>query len=157
MGNACDVLEELIRRDIIPDIVTDQTSAHDELNGYIPCNLSLEKARELREKDPETYKKKSLETMAKHVAAMVECQRKGAVVFDYGNNIRAGALKGGFKEAFSFTSLLAIQLIIRDTTSVKLCNASLNNAKLPERIPPTTCAIVIAIFKRIEIKRLRPL
>lgn len=99
VGNAADILPELVNRNIIPDVVTDQTSAHDELNGYVPNHMSLKEAEELRESNPEEYKKKSYKAMADHVEAMVMCQRKGAKVFDYGNNIRAQAIKGGFKDA----------------------------------------------------------
>ena len=101
-GNAADVLSQLVQRNEIPDIVTDQTSAHDELNGYIPIGYEMEAARRLRKEDPERYKIESRRSMATHVKAMVDCQAKGAVVFDYGNNIRSGAKQGGFSEAFAF-------------------------------------------------------
>lgn len=102
VGNAAEVLPELLRRGFIPDVVTDQTSAHDELNGYVPCGMSLEAALKLRKNDPEAYKKQSFASMAQHVRAMVDCQKRGSKVFDYGNNIRAQAKIGGFEEAFSF-------------------------------------------------------
>lgn len=101
-GNVAEVLPKLVKRGFIPDIVTDQTSAHDELAGYIPHQLSLEEAIKLRHKDPEAYKKLAYTSMAQHVRAMIDCKEKGAVVFDYGNNLRAQAVKGGCKEAFSF-------------------------------------------------------
>ncbi|MDB2447174.1 urocanate hydratase, partial [bacterium] len=82
VGNAADVLPELVRRGVIPDVVTDQTSAHDELNGYVPNGMSLEEAVALRESNPDEYKKKAYKAMAVHVSAMVDCQKKGAQVFD---------------------------------------------------------------------------
>ncbi len=102
VGNCADVLPEMIKRGFIPDVVTDQTSAHDELNGYVPHGLSLAEAIKLRRDDPTTYKKRAYLSMAQHVEAMVTCQEKGARVFDYGNNIRAQAVKGGFERAFAF-------------------------------------------------------
>ncbi|RLE16044.1 MAG: urocanate hydratase [Acidobacteria bacterium] len=102
LGNAADVYPELLRRGIIPDVVTDQTSSHDELNGYVPAEISYEEALKLRESDPETYKKMSFESMVKHCDAMVKFQEKGAIVFDYGNNLRGQALAAGLKNAFAF-------------------------------------------------------
>ncbi len=100
--NAVDLYTELLKRGIIPDVVTDQTSAHDELNGYVPSGIPYEEALKLRKENPEKYRKLSYESIVKHVEAMVEFKKKGAVVFDYGNNIRGQAYKAGFKEAFSF-------------------------------------------------------
>ena len=100
LGNAADVYNELLKRGIIPDIVTDQTSAHDMLNGYYPSGLSVEEADKLREDNPDEYLRKAYDTVKIHVEAMVEFQRKGASVFDYGNNIRAQAEKAGYKDAF---------------------------------------------------------
>src|SRR5512138_2252384 len=91
VGNAADVHPELLRRGVRPDLVTDQTSAHDALGGYVPAGLSLEEARELRRRDPGQYVERALDSMAVHVRAMLEFQRHGAVVVDYGNNIRAQA------------------------------------------------------------------
>ncbi len=102
IGNAVDVLQELLRRNFLPDLVTDQTSAHDELNGYVPHGVSLEEAEELRASDPEHYKKLSVASMGKHVEAMLEFQKRGSIVFDYGNNIRAQAVKAGVANAFDF-------------------------------------------------------
>jgi urocanate hydratase len=102
IGNAVDVLQELLRRNFHPDLVTDQTSAHDELNGYVPQGVSLEEAEEMRQSDPERYQKLSVESMGKHVALMIEFQKRGSIVFDYGNNIRAQAVKAGVKNAFDF-------------------------------------------------------
>jgi len=95
VGNAAEVLPELVRRGITPQIVTDQTSAHDALNGYVPAGLSMEAAASLRRQDPDAYIARSMESMARHVEAMLAMQRSGAVAFDYGNNIRAGALRQG--------------------------------------------------------------
>ena len=97
-----DMIERLLDDGMIPDILTDQTSAHDPLYGYIPNGFSLEAATELREQDPETYKKKSMKSMARHVGLMLEMQQKGSITFDYGNNLRAFALEGGEKNAFDF-------------------------------------------------------
>ena len=101
-GNASDTHPELVRRGIIPDVVTDQTSAHDALNGYVPGGMTFEEALELRKKDPVTYVKRSMESMKRHCEAMVEMQKRGAVVFDYGNNLRGQAKAAGFDEAFSY-------------------------------------------------------
>ena len=102
IGNAVDVLGELLKRNFLPDLLTDQTSAHDELNGYIPQGLSVEEAAELRGRDPEEYKRRSVASMGEHVSLMLEFQKRGAIVFDYGNNIRAQAVKAGVKDAFNF-------------------------------------------------------
>ncbi|HED10573.1 MAG TPA: urocanate hydratase [Caldithrix abyssi] len=102
LGNAAEILPEMVRRKITPDIVTDQTSAHDELNGYVPHGLSYEQALELRKKDPESYIEKSYASMARHCRAMLDMQKAGAVVFDYGNNLRAQAQKAGVDNAFDY-------------------------------------------------------
>lgn len=102
LGNAADVYEEFVRRGITPSLVTDQTSAHDVLNGYVPSGMPLAQAKELRVSDPEKYKKLALETIARHVKAMLELQKRGSRVFDYGNNIRAQAKKQGVENAFDF-------------------------------------------------------
>jgi len=99
-GNAADVLPELARRGVVVDVVTDQTSAHDALNGYVPNRMSLADAESLRRTDPNTYVRRATEAMAAHVRAMLELKRRGAVTFDYGNNIRAQAQKGGVADAF---------------------------------------------------------
>ena len=99
-GNAADVLPELVRRGIVPDVVTDQTSAHDALNGYVPNGISLAEAESLRRTHPERYLVRSMESMATHVRAMLACKRAGAITFDYGNNIRAQAQKAGVQDAF---------------------------------------------------------
>lgn len=102
IGNAAEVYSELVRRGIVPDLVTDQTSAHDALNGYIPAGLSLEEADELRQRDPQAYIKRSMESMVTHVRAMLDMQKMGAVVFDYGNNLRGQALAAGETHAMDF-------------------------------------------------------
>ncbi|NVJ02982.1 urocanate hydratase [Myxococcus sp. AM009] len=102
IGNAASVFRELYRRGIKPDLVTDQTSAHDPLNGYIPTDLSLEAAAELRQRDPETYVRRARESMMLHVQAMNDFQKAGSHVFDYGNNLRGQAELGGMENAFEF-------------------------------------------------------
>jgi len=101
LANAADVIPELANRNIIPDLVTDQTSAHDELNGYVPNGMPYEKALALRKSDPDEYIRQSMRAMAEHVKGMIELKQRGAVAFDYGNNIRGQALKAGVGDAFS--------------------------------------------------------
>jgi urocanate hydratase len=101
IANAADVYPELVTRGVAPDVVTDQTPAHD-LTSYVPKGLTLEEADELRTKDPDEYARRSMESIAEHVQAMLDFQKKGAVVFDYGNNIRQRAYDAGVKEAFAF-------------------------------------------------------
>lgn len=102
LGNAAEVLPELVKKGIVPDAVTDQTSAHDPLNGYIPAGLTLQKAAELRKSRADDYIKQSTKSIVTHVQAMLDLKERGSVVFDYGNNIRQVALDGGLKEAFAF-------------------------------------------------------
>jgi len=102
LGNAADVFPELLSRGIIPDLVTDQTSAHDELNGYVPAGIPYFDALELRKSNPDKYKQMAYDSMVKHCRAMVEFQKKGAITFDYGNNLRGQALKAGYSDAFAF-------------------------------------------------------
>src|SRR5579884_1883115 len=102
VGNCADVLPELVRRGVVPDLLTDQTSAHDPINGYIPRGLTLEQAAELRRRNPEEYRRRALESIARHVEAMLELQKLGAVTFDYGNNIRTMAYEAGVKNAYDF-------------------------------------------------------
>jgi urocanate hydratase len=102
IGNAAEIYPELVRRGITPDLVTDQTSAHDALNGYIPAGMTLQEADELRRRDPQTYIQRSKESMVAHVRAMLEMQKRGAVVFDYGNNLRGQALEAGETHALDF-------------------------------------------------------
>jgi urocanate hydratase len=102
VGNAADTHPDLLKRGIIPDVVTDQTSAHDPLGGYVPNGMSFAEALELRERNPREYVDRSMRAMAVHVEAMLGFKAGGAVVFDYGNNIRAQAAKAGVKNAFDF-------------------------------------------------------
>jgi urocanate hydratase len=102
VGNAADVFEDLLGRGLVPDVVTDQTSAHDPLGGYVPAGLTPDQAAELRGSDPERYVTAARETMARHCAAMVAFQDAGSEVFDYGNNLRTEALAGGFERAFDY-------------------------------------------------------
>ncbi|WP_243286049.1 urocanate hydratase [Geothrix terrae] len=102
LGNAAEVLPEILKRGFQPDLVTDQTSAHDEYNGYIPAGLSLEQAAAMRKDQPEAYVQRALSSMRTHVEAMIEFQRRGAITFDYGNNIRAQAQRAGCENAFAF-------------------------------------------------------
>jgi len=100
VGNCADVLPELLRRGFVPDVLTDQTSAHDPLNGYVPNGMSLDEARRLRASDPDDYLARSFHSMGVHVEAMLALQKRGAVTFDYGNNIRTQAAKAGVKNAY---------------------------------------------------------
>jgi urocanate hydratase len=106
VGNCADVLPEMVRRDWIPDLLTDQTSAHDPLNGYIPRGVTLDQAAQLRSSDPKTYIARSIESMAIHVQAMLDMEERGAVTFDYGNNIRTMAFEGGVKNAYNFPGFI---------------------------------------------------
>ncbi|OFV84653.1 MAG: urocanate hydratase, partial [Acidobacteria bacterium RIFCSPHIGHO2_02_FULL_67_57] len=102
VGNCADVIPALAERGVVPDLLTDQTSAHDPLNGYIPSGLAVEQAAELRRKAPDGYLKRSFESIARHVEGMLRLQRLGAVTFDYGNNIRTMAYEHGVSEAYAF-------------------------------------------------------
>ncbi len=102
VGNAAEVLPRMIGRGFIPDIITDQTSAHDPLNGYLPAGFTLEEGKKLREENPSEYVKLSKASMARHVEAMLAMKQRGAIAFDYGNNIRQVAFDQGVKDAFSF-------------------------------------------------------
>ncbi|MBO6535394.1 MAG: urocanate hydratase [Balneolaceae bacterium] len=102
VGDIGDVLEKLIEDGITPDILTDQTSAHDPLNGYVPHGISLEEAIELRKSNPKEYEHRSIESMARHVRHMLTLKDRGAITFDYGNNLRAYAKQGGVENAFDF-------------------------------------------------------
>lgn len=106
LGNCADVLPEMVRRGWIPDMVTDQTSAHDPLNGYIPSGVSLDEASVLRKTDPSDYVRRALSSMAAHVRAMLDMQTQGAVAFDYGNNIRTMAFEGGESRAYDFPGFI---------------------------------------------------
>jgi urocanate hydratase len=100
LGNAAEILPELLARGIKVDVLTDQTSAHDTLNGYVPAHIPYEEALALRKSDPQRYVKLARESIVEHIQAMLGLQRKGAVTFDYGNNIRGEAFSGGLKNAF---------------------------------------------------------
>jgi urocanate hydratase len=102
LGNAAEVHWELLDRSINPDVVTDQTSAHDVLYGYIPAGLSIDAAADLRETDPVEYERRAMDSMSRHVEAMLEFKRRGSVVFDYGNNLRQRALDNGVDHAFDY-------------------------------------------------------
>ena len=103
IGNCADVIPEMARRGVVPDLLTDQTSAHDPLNGYIPRGLTLEEAAEIRRSDPEDYLARSYESIARHVRGLLDLQKLGAATFDYGNNIRTMAYEhGGVGDAYSF-------------------------------------------------------
>lgn len=99
-GNCADMLPILLERGIVPDVLTDQTSAHDPINGYVPNGMSFSEAIALRMSNPEQYRKESVRTMGEHVAAMLELKRRGSITFDYGNNIRAYAMEAGVSDAF---------------------------------------------------------
>ncbi len=101
LGNTADIVPEFVKRDIVPDLLTDQTSAHDALNGYVPHRISYQDALKLRKSNPEEYEKRALESITVHMQAMLDLQKKGAVAFDYGNNIRGQAIKVGIKDAFN--------------------------------------------------------
>lgn len=102
LGNAADVVPEFVARGIVPDIVTDQTSAHDELNGYVPNGIPYEEALSLRKSDPDRYIELAYRAMADHCRAMLQLREMGSVVFDYGNNLRGQAQKGGVENAFDY-------------------------------------------------------
>ena len=102
VGNCADVLPELDRRGVVPDVLTDQTSAHDELHGYVPNGMTLQEAADLRERNPGDYVQRSMQAMRTHCEAMVSLMRKGAITFDYGNNLRGQAQRAGYHDAFAF-------------------------------------------------------
>ncbi len=102
VGNAADVMPELLRRGVVPDVLTDQTSAHDTLNGYVPVGLTLDEAARLRASDPREYVRRASESMATHVRALLELRARGAVTFDYGNNLRTVAYDAGVTNAFDY-------------------------------------------------------
>ena len=111
VGNASEIYPQVVKRGIVPDVVTDQTSAHDPLQGYVPGGITLSEATQLRKKAPNEYVKRAIESMGIQVEAMLELKQRGSVVFDYGNNLRAQALKAGVKEAFSYPGF--VQAYIR--------------------------------------------
>ena len=102
VGNCADLIPELAKRGVVPDILTDQTSAHDPIGGYVPNGMTLEQAREVRKKDPQEYRKHSIAAMGKHVQGMLDLQKLGSITFDYGNNIRTFAFEAGVRNAYDF-------------------------------------------------------
>ena len=106
IGNAAEILPELVRRGVTPDVVTDQTSAHDTLNGYVPADMTLAEASDLRRDDPQRYVARASESIVAHVEAMLEMRRRGAVAFDYGNNIRTVAFDHGVRDAFDIPGFI---------------------------------------------------
>jgi len=110
LGNAAETHPEFVRRKIVPDVVTDQTSAHDPLNGYVPAGMTLEEAEKLRKEDPKEYIRRAMKSMAVHVKAMLDLKKMGAIVFDYGNNIRAQAYQEGVKNAFDFKGFVPLYI-----------------------------------------------
>ena len=110
VANAADLLARLLERQIVPDILTDQTSAHDELNGYVPNRMALAEALKLRRENPERYKAEAYRTMAEHMRSMLELQRRGAVTFDYGNNLRGQAIKAGVTDAFQVIGFVPLYI-----------------------------------------------
>ncbi len=110
VGNAAEVYAEIARRGIAPDLVTDQTSAHDPLNGYVPADVTLAEAAALRRRDPEGYVRRAKESMARQVEAMLAMRRMGSHVFDYGNNLRAGAREAGLADAFAYPGFVPAYL-----------------------------------------------
>ncbi|MEK6675616.1 MAG: urocanate hydratase [Planctomycetota bacterium] len=110
LGNCADVLPELVRRNVVPEIVTDQTSAHDALQGYVPNGISFDEAVTLRQTDPDRYITESMRAMGEHVSAMLELQRRGSIVFDYGNNIRGQAKLVGVENAFDIEGFVPLYI-----------------------------------------------
>ena len=110
LGNCAEIHPRLVEMGVFPDVVTDQTSAHDELGGYIPKGLSMKEAVQLRKDDPEEYRRRAFDSIAIHVKAMLAFMRNGSVVFDYGNNIRAQAQRGGVQDAFAFKGFVPLYI-----------------------------------------------
>src|SRR5512143_1643689 len=108
LANAVDLVERLLARGLVPDLLTDQTSAHDELNGYVPHGLPYEDALRLRSDDPEAYRRRAIASMGSHVKAMLALKSRGAVTFDYGNNLRAGAVRAGVANAFDIAGFVPL-------------------------------------------------
>jgi urocanate hydratase len=110
LGNCADTHPSLLGKGVVPDVVTDQTSAHDELGGYVPRGVSVKEAEALRESDPDEYSRRAIESIGIHVKAMLGFLEKGSIVFDYGNNIRAQAVKAGIKDAFDFDGFVPLYI-----------------------------------------------
>src|SRR5205814_8794027 len=102
LGNAAEIHWQILERGVVPDVVTDQTAAHDVLYGYIPVGLSVGQANDLRKSNQPEYERQAMDSMARHVEAMLEFQRRGSVVFDYGNNLRQRAKDNGVASAFDY-------------------------------------------------------
>jgi urocanate hydratase len=102
VGNCADLIPELAKRGVVPDVLTDQTSAHDPIHGYVPNGMTLDQARELRQKNPQEYRKRSIAAMGTHVQGMLDLQKLGSATFDYGNNLRTFAFEAGVKNAYDF-------------------------------------------------------
>ena len=134
LGNAGEVFPELARRGVHFDLVTDQTSAHDMLNGYVPMGMPLEQAIVLRESDPDEYQRRARETAVEHVKAMVAFQEAGSHVFDYGNNLRTEARDAGYEQAFAFPGFVPAY--------IRRCSPSAPALPLgrPSGDPPTSTA-----------------
>ena len=107
VGNCADLIPALAKRGVVPDLLTDQTSAHDPVGGYVPRGVTLEQAAELRRRDPEEYRNRAMESIASHVRGMLDLQKLGAVTFDYGNNIRTFAYEAGVQDAYDFPGFVA--------------------------------------------------
>ena len=110
LANAVDLVERLLARGLVPDLLTDQTSAHDELNGYVPHGLPYEDALRMRSNDPEAYRRRAIASMGAHVKAMLALKARGAVTFDYGNNLRAGAVRAGVANAFDIVGFVPLYI-----------------------------------------------
>ena len=106
VGNAADLIKEMVEIDFTPDMITDQTSAHDELDGYVPSGISFDNASDLRKNKPDEYIKKSYDSIVQHCQAILDLQKKGAIAFDYGNNLRGQAKKAGLENAFNFPGFI---------------------------------------------------
>ena len=106
VGNAADLIKEMVEIDFTPDMITDQTSAHDELDGYVPSGISFDNVSDLRKNKPDEYIKKSYDSMVQHCQAILDLQKKGAIAFDYGNNLRGQAKKAGLENAFNFPGFI---------------------------------------------------
>ena len=106
VGNAADIIREMVEIDFTPDMVTDQTSAHDELDGYVPSGISVENSEDFRKNKPKEYIEKSFDSMVSHCKAILELQKKGSIAFDYGNNLRGQAKKAGLENAFDFPGFI---------------------------------------------------
>ena len=138
VGNCGDIIPELAERGVVPDILTDQTSAHDPLNGYVPSGMTLEAALELRQRDPKAYFEKSLDTMARHVEGMLKLQKMGSVTFDYGNNIRTFAFDHGVKTPSIFPDSFRPTFVRSSAKAADRSAGRRSPAIRPTFTPPTT-------------------